>query len=485
MSKQMVSSNKEALLTILQVNVRPAGAFFKPANSQRSENAGHMLKKKPQKQSPTLAPAGPYIVDHDVVDLEALHLQGNERLTVENQSIDTSTIHDPEATPSSQHTLLPTKQTSKGTELTLAHYTGTKTADEPQNERSWVEKHKTTARPVSGSRVNPQKGDGQVSPVTASLGVAPNDAASLPLTATTLKTPNAWQKIIWKLMPFTTVGLALNSARERLDEAGCRSASLDAQVILAYVLGVDRSWLFAHHEYRLNSEQADAYTDLIARRMAHEPVAYLVGKREFYGLDFRVDRRVLIPRPETELLVDAVLDIASDLADERVVVADVGTGSGAIALSVAYNCPHTHIYAIDLSDDALEVAHSNIAQIDDRGQVTLAHGDLLTPLPERVHIIVANLPYISNDMYPQLDADVRDFEPQLALEAGPEGLDAIHRLLTQATHYLLPDGAVLLEIGYDQGGAVVELAKKIFPHARGISVRQDYHGHDRLVTIVP
>lgn len=325
--------------------------------------------------------------------------------------------------------------------------------------------------------------DAKLAPIAASYALV--NAAMTTAADAQLKAPSAWQKIIWKLMPFTTVGRALNSARERLHEAGCSSASLDAQVILAYVLGVDRSWLFAHHEYKLSPEQADAFTDLIARRMAHEPVAYLVGKREFYGLDFLVDQRVLIPRPETELLVDAVLDIVADREDERIIVADVGTGSGAIALSVAHNCPHARIYAIDLSDDALEVAHSNVERLDERGQVTLAHGDLLTPLPERAHVIVANLPYISSVIYPQLDADVRDFEPQLALEAGPEGLDAIHRLLHQAPHYLLPEGIIFLEIGYDQGAAVAALAHHAFPNAQLVSVRKDYHGHDRLVTIIP
>ncbi|MCB0062528.1 MAG: peptide chain release factor N(5)-glutamine methyltransferase [Caldilineaceae bacterium] len=297
--------------------------------------------------------------------------------------------------------------------------------------------------------------------------------------------PPMWQKVVWKLMPATTVGRALNSARERLHEAGCSTASLDAQVILAHVLGVDRSWLFAHHEYKLNATQADTFTDLIARRMQHEPVAYLVGRKEFYGLDFLVDQRVLIPRPETELLVDAVLDFASDSAHERVVIADIGTGSGAIALSVAYHCEHAYLYAIDLSLDALEVAERNIARLDVRGQVTLAQGDLLTPLPEPVHVIVANLPYISSEVYSELDIDVRDFEPQLALEAGPEGLDTIHRLLQQVNRYLLPGGAIFLEIGYDQGTAVKNLAKRHFPQAQRISVRQDYHGRDRLVTIVP
>lgn len=298
------------------------------------------------------------------------------------------------------------------------------------------------------------------------------------------QSPSLWQKVVWRLMPSTTIGRALNSARERLHEAGSPSASLDAQVILAHVLEVDRSWLFAHHEYTLSAEQANAYTDLIARRMAHEPVAYLIGRKEFYGLEFQVDHRVLIPRPETELLVDAVLGCVGEQAQGDCLVADVGTGSGAIALAVATNDPSVKVYAIDLSQDALAVAASNVAQLDERKQVKLLHGDLLTPLPEAVDIIVANLPYISSAVYPKLDVDVRDYEPKLALEAGSEGLDAITRLLQQAPHYLRPQGAIFLEISYDQGEAVVALAKRLLPTAHSIALRQDYHGRDRLVTII-
>ncbi len=255
-------------------------------------------------------------------------------------------------------------------------------------------------------------------------------------------------------------------------------------MILAHVLGVDRSWLFAHHEYMLSAEEATAYTELIARRICHEPVAYLIGRKEFYGLEFQVDPRVLIPRPETELLVDAVLNFISDRETSCSLVADVGTGSGAISLALAANAPQINVYAVDLSHDALAVAQANVTALDGRGQVKLLHGDLLTPLPEPVDVIVANLPYISSKVYPELDADVRDYEPKVALESGMEGLDAIKQLLHQATHYLRPEGAIFLEIGYDQGEAVMALANACLPNAYHISLRQDYHGHDRLVTII-
>lgn len=293
-----------------------------------------------------------------------------------------------------------------------------------------------------------------------------------------------WQKqVVWKLVPGTPVGRALVSATQRLEEAGNDTASLDAQVILAYILGKDRGWLFAHHDQALTQVEAETYTDMVARRAAAEPVAYLVGHREFYGLELMVDKRVLIPRPETELLVDVVLDHVESRSDQSVRMVDVGTGSGAVAVAVAANCKSIQVYALDLSPAALEVARENVRRHDSRGQVTLLQGDLLAALPEPVDIIAANLPYITSDDYPNLMADVRDYEPRLALEAGPEGLDLIARLLEQAPGHLFPGGVIFLEIGADQGQAVLNLVKQLLPQAKHISLRQDYHGYDRLVVI--
>lgn len=288
--------------------------------------------------------------------------------------------------------------------------------------------------------------------------------------------------VMWTLTPATTVGRAVNAATQRLEEAGNPTARLDAQVILAHVLGVGRSWLFAHYEYTLEAGQSERYTDLIARRIAHEPVAYLVGRKEFYGIDMQVDHRVLIPRPETELLVDMVLAIAGTYAPAPLTIADVGTGSGAIALAVAANAPNARVYALDLSADALAVARANIARLDTRRQITALQSDLLTALPECVDVIVANLPYVNSTDYGTLDPDVRAYEPQLALESGPHGLDAITDLLVQVAHYLSDGGTVILEIGYDQGASVVELVNQLLPQARDLELSQDYQGHDRMVT---
>lgn len=300
-------------------------------------------------------------------------------------------------------------------------------------------------------------------------------------------------QIVWKLMSGTTVGQALASATKRLQSLETLTPQLDAQVILARLLGHDRSWLFAHHDHVLSDEELDRFVELIARRTNYEPVAYLIGCKEFYGLEFMVDQRVLIPRPETELLVDAVLDHIdmriNDLPPgKRLRAADIGTGSGAIAIAVAANAPNVDVYATDVSPDALEIARMNIKGLDKRCQVSLLEGDLLTPLAnkvdlQRVNIIVANLPYITLGDYADLQRDVRDYEPRLALAAGPEGLDTICRLLEQAPDYLEPDGAILLEIGADQGAAVVALAEELIPQASSIILRQDHNGRDRLVMI--
>lgn len=291
------------------------------------------------------------------------------------------------------------------------------------------------------------------------------------------------QGINWKLAPTATVGMALNSGTQRLKEAQIDTAFLDAQVLLAHVLGVDRPWLFAHPEVELSLRQADRFADRIARCVAREPVAYLIGHKEFYGLDLYVDSRVLIPRPETEMLVDEVLRELDARGNGPVRVADIGTGSGAIALAIACNVENARIQAADVSRRALAVARINARRLDVRRQVTLLHGNLLEPLAEPVEIIVANLPYISSDEYAWLEPNVRNYEPRLALESGPQGLDAIEQLLHAAPEHLTPNGMIYLEIGWQQGPAVQALVDRLLPQAQDVEVHQDYQGHDRLVAI--
>ncbi|HHY56382.1 MAG TPA: peptide chain release factor N(5)-glutamine methyltransferase [Chloroflexi bacterium] len=294
--------------------------------------------------------------------------------------------------------------------------------------------------------------------------------------------PPIWQQVVWKLSRDTEVGPAINAATQRLEEAHITTARLDAQVLLAHVLGVDRSWLFAHYEHVLTEEQADQFMDLVVRRVAHEPVAYLVNHKEFYGIDLYVDPHVLIPRPETEMLVDQVLAEIAIRHGQRLIIADVGTGSGAIALAVAANAPNTHIYALDISANALAVAQRNVARYAMGEQITLVRSDLLAKLPMRADIVVANLPYVTNDDYVMLEPDVHNYEPKGALVGGPLGLDLITRLLRQLPRHVTPDAFVALEIGYNQGAAVIGLVETLLPQATQVELHRDYQGHDRVVT---
>ncbi len=298
-------------------------------------------------------------------------------------------------------------------------------------------------------------------------------------------------EVKWHLARETTVGRALAAARQRLKEAGCETARLDAEVLLAHTLGVSRSWLYAHPDRRLLPEEIVTFECLVVRRTQREPVAYLVGHKSFYGLDFTVNRRVLIPRPETEILVERAIEVLNwhharndgTDAPRTLRVADVGTGCGAIAVTLAVKYPDIHVYAMDISEDALVVAAQNVWRYGVGDQVTLLQGDLLAPLPEPVDLITANLPYVREPDWATLAPDIVQYEPRLALDGGPDGLALIERLLAQAPAWLLPEGVILLEIGRDQGVAVKRKALQHFPWAR-VDVIRDYADLDRLVRIV-
>lgn len=296
-------------------------------------------------------------------------------------------------------------------------------------------------------------------------------------------------QIMWSLDRSSDVGRALLAAARRLREAGIESAQLDAAVLLSFVLGVNKAWLYAHPTRRLSEIEIAQFEDLVRRRMGHEPVAYLVGYKPFYGLDITVDRRVLIPRPETELLVDRVLAHVRHLVREglRPRVADIGTGSGAIAVALAVHLPDLVVYATDISPEALEVAERNIWRYGVGDQVQLLPGHLLDPLPEPVDIIVANLPYIPTGELARLPPQVRDFEPFLALDGGPDGLQVIRQLLDalvrpEGRAKLRPGGMVYLEIGADQGEAAVTLVRETLGDVE-IEIVPDYAGLDRLLVV--
>lgn len=294
----------------------------------------------------------------------------------------------------------------------------------------------------------------------------------------------------WQLDPNVTIGLAVVAATQRLSSAGVDTPRLDSEVLLGHVLGMSRAQLYAYSERRLAEADRTAFETLIDRRFHHEPVAYLVGRKAFYGLELVVDSGVLVPRPETELLVDMALDLLAQshrsnsrtAASVPVAMVDVGTGSGAIALAVAANTSDTQIYATDISAVALELAQENARRLGLDGRVRVLLGNLLQPLTKPVDLIVANLPYVAPEEWPALAPDIAEFEPELALSGGKDGLDIIGDLLQQAPGYLRPHGALLLEIGSGQGAAVAKLAAAAFPNAF-VEVVTDYAYHDRIVRI--
>ena len=320
------------------------------------------------------------------------------------------------------------------------------------------------------------------------------------LRGATVPTPMQFR---WQLDPSTTVGLALVAATRRLKGAGVDTPKLDGEVLLAYVLGCTRTQLYTHPERLLAQPERERFEEMVERRFLREPVAYLIGEKAFYGLDLIVDPRVLIPRPETELLVDLVLDLVAqaDRIHEQtrggngngngngpagpsapILVADIGTGSGALGLAIAANSTSTQIYAVDILAGALEVARANAARYHLTDRVRFLQGDLLGPLSEPVDVIVANLPYVALDEWPNLAPDIVQFEPPVALTGGADGLAVIRRLLEQAPAMLRPQGVVLLEIGASQGAAVAALAGRHFPGAF-VEVVSDYGYHDRIVRI--
>jgi release factor glutamine methyltransferase len=274
---------------------------------------------------------------------------------------------------------------------------------------------------------------------------------------------------------------ALAQATAHLDNQGVESPRLDAELLLAHVLGANRAAILARPEQQLTPKQLTRFRALVARRGNREPLAYIVGHREFFGLDILVDRRVLIPRPETELLVERALGIAISIA-APLRIADVGAGSGAIAVSLAVHLPEATVYALDHSVEALELAAENARRHHVADRVRCLHGDLLSALDGPVDLITANLPYVTTDEWQELVPEIRNYEPRSALDGGPAGLDLISRLLAAAEAYLRPAGAVLLEIGAGQGIAATALARKHFAHAR-VQLVQDYAGLDRLVIV--
>jgi release factor glutamine methyltransferase len=293
-----------------------------------------------------------------------------------------------------------------------------------------------------------------------------------------------------------TLQSALESAADQL-RPHSDTPELDAQVLLASVLKQSRSWLAAHPESFLDREPAAAFDERIQRLERGEPLPYVLGEWEFFGLPFSVTRDVLIPRPETELLVERAIAWLKkiNVEDRKLNVADTGTGSGCIAISIAVNVPNVNVTATDISSTALDVARGNAERLkvaerinfieadlinDDRPQTTDRQLSSVIRRPSSFDLIVANLPYIPTSTLQHLPIFNR--EPTIALDGGVDGLNLIRRLLTKAVTRLAPGGMILLEIEASQGQSASTLAREVFPKA-SVKIYQDLGGHDRLIEI--
>lgn len=251
---------------------------------------------------------------------------------------------------------------------------------------------------------------------------------------------------------------------ERFQKEGLPTPRLDAEVLLAAALGFDRVKLYTHFDQPLRAEELSRFKEMVQRRLKREPVAYILGQKEFWSLSFKVSQDVLIPRPETETLVAEALNLLASMNMEtgNPRILEIGTGSGAISVAVAEEIPSAEIIATDVSEKALDLAVENAVRHDLRERIRFIQGDLFSPLKkgQPFHLILTNPPYISRKQLTDLLPEVRDFEPRLALDGGEDGLDFYRRALPQAGDFLLAGGWFLGEIGAGQDQGIQEIAER-------------------------
>lgn len=272
----------------------------------------------------------------------------------------------------------------------------------------------------------------------------------------------------------------LKIAADILDKHNVESARLEAEILLAHTLNVGRLYLYINPEQTISQEQIDEYNKLIERRTHHEPTAYIIGHREFMDLDLIVNEDVLIPRPETEVLVESVIDHLNDNTG-IIKIADIGTGSGAIAISLAKSLPSAAVEAVDISEKAINVAMMNIGKYNLLGRITLHLGDMLSPLNgKKFNAIVSNPPYIPSKVIDTLQAEVKDYEPSTALDGGADGLDFYRLLFRESPKFLIDGGFLAVEIGFDQAESVKKLAEAE-GHFKDIEIIKDLSKNDRVI----
>ena len=272
-------------------------------------------------------------------------------------------------------------------------------------------------------------------------------------------------------------------SRRQLERASIPDADIEAQVLLRNTLGIDRATFHASLDRELSDEDAEAFERSVQRRIEGEPLSYITGHREFYGLDFVVTPDVLVPRQETELLVEAVLEYARSRGgdEDAISIADIGTGSGCVAVALGAHMSNATVYATDVSEGALCVAGENVRRHGLDGRVRLRHGDLFEALDGPVDVVVSNPPYLSEEEAVDLPLDVQR-EPRVALVAGSDGMDVLLRLIVGAREYVKPGGLLALEIDPRRVEAVERLARGTFPGGE-IGVIKAHAGLERVVTV--
>ena len=280
----------------------------------------------------------------------------------------------------------------------------------------------------------------------------------------------------------------MTEARDELRQAGVDSAPLEARLLLAHALGIAGDQLLLAPDMEVPWEAESGFREALRRRLTREPLFYILGEREFYGLVLHVDSRALIPRPETELLVEEALAVIRAGRQEHrdgtgLQIADIGTGSGCVVVALAMQLPGARFIATDLAGEALEVAAINAGRHGVADRITFAQGDLLAPLSERMHIIVANPPYVPKENLATIQAEIRDHEPRVAVDGGNGGMTIAERLIAQAPPALRPGGWLFMEVGYGQASVMVDAAKAAFGPDATIDMALDLAGVSRVVRV--
>lgn len=288
-------------------------------------------------------------------------------------------------------------------------------------------------------------------------------------------------------MEIWTINKLLSWISQYLKDRGIESPRFHAELLLSYVLGLKRIELYTHHDTQVEKSDLEKLHALVKRAGLNEPVAYLVGKTEFYSIEIEVSQDCLIPRPETELLAQRAIEFLR-LRDGTQSVCDLCTGSGCIAVAIAKNVPQANIIATDISDQALIIANKNVEKYNLQERIKLLSGDLFDPvIPQldtgKFDLIVSNPPYVSDVEYEKLDKNVKEYEPRIALFAGEDGLDIYKRIIEKADMYLKPKAALLLEIGYLQGLSVRTLLEKTQCFS-DITIEKDFNNNDRIIKAV-